>query len=299
IDTSSRLHHGFRRHQVPYPRNYERNVLDLDAVDTLLTRQMSGGSLTWHVFPPSWNKPPPDVPLKRILDIGSGNGVWVVEAAKHWKGCEVVGLDIVSLHPDLVRLSRDKDLLKRVSWVQANFLEGLPFANESFDFVHIKRIARGVPEDKVSMCLLHHTWDDLFEEITRVMKPGAAFEIVEEDLSFPGRPDWEGSEVGTLRSKGSNISMSPSSVVPPDPRDHTVLETIYNEMHSDRWINLSPLSLLANTVGSWFKGESLSFIPSILSEEYDDGELQVRWAYISGSSKTSILVKTHSLFFCT
>ncbi|KAG1751188.1 hypothetical protein EDB19DRAFT_1612117, partial [Suillus lakei] len=76
-------------------------------------------------------------------------------------------LDIVSLHPDLARLSKDKDLLKRVSWVQANFLEGLPFANDSFDFVHVKRIARGVPEDK---------WDDLFEEITRVMKPGAAFE---------------------------------------------------------------------------------------------------------------------------
>jgi hypothetical protein len=101
-----------------------------------------------------------------------------------------------------------------------------------------------------------------------------------------------------LDSRGV-VPLHPRGVVPPDPRDHTVLETIYNEMHSDRWINLSPLSLLANTVGSWFKGESLSFIPSILSEEYDDGELQVRWAYISGSSKTSILVKTHSLFFCT
>ncbi|KAG0693214.1 hypothetical protein DFH29DRAFT_769403, partial [Suillus ampliporus] len=76
-------------------------------------------------------------------------------------------LDIVSLHPDLVRVLKDKDLVRRVSWVQANFLEGLSFANESFDFVHVKRIARGVPEDK---------WDDFSEEITRVMKPGAAFE---------------------------------------------------------------------------------------------------------------------------
>lgn len=44
-------------------------------------------------------------------------------------------------------------------------------------------------------------------------------------------------------------------VIPLDPRDHTVLETIYNEMHAERFINLSPLSLLANTVGLWFKGE--------------------------------------------
>ncbi|KAG1771907.1 hypothetical protein EV702DRAFT_1281573 [Suillus placidus] len=217
IDTSSRLHHRFRRQQVPYPRSYQRKVVDLDAIDTLLTRQMSGGSLTWHAFPQSWNEQPAQEPLKRILDVGCGDGVWVIEAAKYWKGCQVVGLDIVSLHPDLAHLSRDKDLPKRMSWVQANLyvhppspypalisrsLEGLPFPNESFNFVHVKRIARGVPENM---------WDDLFEEISRVMKPGPAFEVVEEDLSFPGRSDGEGSEVGTLRS---NISMSTYSLSP-------------------------------------------------------------------------------------
>lgn len=43
--------------------------------------------------------------------------------------------------------------------------------------------------------------------------------------------------------------------VPPDPRDHSILETIYNEMHAERFINLSPLSLLADAVGSWFKSK--------------------------------------------
>jgi hypothetical protein len=106
IDTSCRMHHRFKRQEVPYPRSYQRKVVDLyvpisffdidsslsrDAIDTLLTRQMTGGSLTWHSFPQSWNEPPQQGPLKRILDIGCGNGVWVIEAAKHWKGCEVVG----------------------------------------------------------------------------------------------------------------------------------------------------------------------------------------------------------------
>ncbi|KAK0483713.1 hypothetical protein IW261DRAFT_975986 [Armillaria novae-zelandiae] len=60
-------------------------------------------------------------------------------------------------------------------------LEPLPFPNDEFDYVHIKRIALGVPEDK---------WDNLFEEIVRVMKPGGAFEMIEEDLFFPGHsPD--------------------------------------------------------------------------------------------------------------
>lgn len=29
LDTSSRLHHHFKRGAVPYPRSYERGVLDL------------------------------------------------------------------------------------------------------------------------------------------------------------------------------------------------------------------------------------------------------------------------------
>ncbi|KIY46746.1 hypothetical protein FISHEDRAFT_46685, partial [Fistulina hepatica ATCC 64428] len=78
-------------------------------------------------------------------------------------------LDVVPLHPDLQQIG-SSDLAERINWVQANFLEGLPFPNGEFDFVHIKRIAMGVPEDK---------WDFLFEEITRVMKPGAAFEVRE------------------------------------------------------------------------------------------------------------------------
>ncbi|KAG2365721.1 hypothetical protein BDR07DRAFT_1397983 [Suillus spraguei] len=64
--TSRRLRHRFSRCHVPYPRNYERNVVRarflpslIDIVDTLLT-------------------------------IGSGNGMLVVEAVKYWKGCEVV-----------------------------------------------------------------------------------------------------------------------------------------------------------------------------------------------------------------
>lgn len=43
--------------------------------------------------------------------------------------------------------------------------------------------------------------------------------------------------------------------VPPDPRDHSILEKIYNEMHAARFINLSPLSLLASEMESWFKSE--------------------------------------------
>jgi ubiquinone/menaquinone biosynthesis C-methylase UbiE len=66
---------------------------------------------------------------------------------KSFSSC--AGLDLVPLHPDL-SLLRSSDLGSRIKWVQVNCLERLPFANEEFDFVHIKRLAHGIPEDKVS-----------------------------------------------------------------------------------------------------------------------------------------------------
>ena len=89
---------------------------------------------------------------------------------------QFVGLDLVPIQPDLMRVSQP-NLAVRVRWVLSNFLERLPFADAEFDFVHMRRVARGVPEDR---------WDGLFEEITRVLKMGGAFEMVEEDLFFPG-----------------------------------------------------------------------------------------------------------------
>ncbi|THH16366.1 hypothetical protein EW146_g4253 [Bondarzewia mesenterica] len=210
---------------------------------------------------------------------------------------------------------------------------------------HIKRIAHGIPEDK---------WDDLLEEITRVMKPGAAFEVhsqtvhtwgkilrghlqmIEEDLFFPGksaesppssrpaspaylptpppssedhstqRPSFQkrhtaptrSTSVSTLSTSGTStsssqapntsatsaasssfspsglpavpqgIAISPSLPAtttfapfllrslpkpPSNPRDHSMLEYVYTEMHASRFINLSPLSLLANSLPLYFK----------------------------------------------
>ncbi|KAG6868966.1 hypothetical protein C0993_006488 [Termitomyces sp. T159_Od127] len=86
-------------------------------------------------------------------------------------------LDIVALQPDLHRIG-SLDLASRITWVHANFLESLPFPDGEFDFVHIKRIALGVPENK---------WDGLFQEIIRVMKPGGTLEMLEEDIFFPGK----------------------------------------------------------------------------------------------------------------
>lgn len=46
---------------------------------------------------------------------------------------------------------------------------------------------------------------------------------------------------------------SPSTEIPPNPRQHKLLEVIYTEMHAARFVNLAPLNLLENHIRTYFK----------------------------------------------
>ncbi|KAI0693436.1 hypothetical protein C8T65DRAFT_744710 [Cerioporus squamosus] len=271
---SGRKYHAFPASEVPYPRSYDRQMVDMDVWDDLWHLQL-GGSITMHVF---------DTPPARVLDLGCGTGTWILTAAREWKDSYFVGVDVVPLHPDLLQVGC-WDLASRITWVQANFLERLPFPNEEFDYVRLVRVSRGVPEDK---------WDAFLEEITRVMKPGGAFEMWEEDLHFPGRVDRtlpppssfalplrrslafsysfdDVTKVNVQRPlfedtrpplhaspSTSNAAQTPMLLrnldrPPMNPHDHSLLETIYDEMHAARFINLEPVSILANMLPLHFK----------------------------------------------
>ncbi|EIN12409.1 hypothetical protein PUNSTDRAFT_124275 [Punctularia strigosozonata HHB-11173 SS5] len=193
---NGRRYHGFSPRDVPYPRSYDRLDLDQDVWETKFCQQACG-SVTWHVF---------ETPPSKVLDLGCGTGTWILDCAKVWKKTHFVGLDVVPLHADLQRTGY-VGLASRVTWVQANFLEPLPFPDDEFDFVHIKRIARGVPEDK---------WNALFEELVRVMKPGAAFEMIEEDLYFPGAQDPSPPDT-PVENRSRSASPSPPPLPLPRP----------------------------------------------------------------------------------
>ncbi|KAF7794797.1 hypothetical protein EIP86_005939 [Pleurotus ostreatoroseus] len=156
----------------------------------------------------SFNTPP-----AKVLDLGCGTGLWVLEAAQQWtvsaspaahvrtliipQSTSFVGFDLQRTQPDLSRASLAvPDAALRIRWVHGNLyvplsaivftrltspdcsgrLERLPFDSDTFDFVRISGIGLGVPEDE---------WQDLFQEVSRIMKPGAVLEIMEEDLLFP------------------------------------------------------------------------------------------------------------------
>ncbi|TCD66604.1 hypothetical protein EIP91_001113 [Steccherinum ochraceum] len=287
-------HHPYHATEVPYPTCYDRRVLDNDIWETK-SFQEACGSVTWHTF---------DEPPQRVLDLGCGAGTWILDCARAWKV--------------RYQISLSDNTPNRL----CAFLAGYVIC------CHVKRIARGVPEDK---------WDVLFEELARILKPGGALEIIEEDLYFPG--SLRKSNPGHSSTYATNLSPEPPQIsdrpraptplssfysqamngsstaansstpelpqrppmaprshteplmplpsrsptdytdatlvveaeeypparnsdqqrravageAPVDPRDHSILEFVYNEMHAARFINLEPLSLLGNTLSLYFK----------------------------------------------
>ncbi|KDQ57325.1 hypothetical protein JAAARDRAFT_35950 [Jaapia argillacea MUCL 33604] len=156
--------------QVPYPLDYSNDLLDFDVWSHLYVRSLLNTGLTIH---------PLDPPPTRVLDLGCGGGFWIINAAKEWTETTFVGLDIKKIQPDLDMFANYSSIAPRVQWVHRNLLERLPFPPDEFDFVRICGIGLGVPEDE---------WQDLLEEVYRILKPGSYLEIVEDDLIFPCGP---------------------------------------------------------------------------------------------------------------
>ncbi|KAF5323360.1 hypothetical protein D9611_005643 [Ephemerocybe angulata] len=232
-------HHSYDSEKAPYPLSYDRQVVEMEALDNLLTKHLRGSSSYVN-----FAEPP-----TRVLDLGCGTGSWIIEAAREWPECEFVGFDLVNVQFATKLLERS--VANRIQWKHGNFLTTkLPFDDDEFDHVHVRSIARGVPENK---------WGNLFEEIARVLVPGGSVEVIEDDIMFPVLPRWFTSALrathrpstapGSHPNGGAHFQRShtPSSMttIPAiPPHDHALLESLNNSVFEQRFINTKPTAVL-------------------------------------------------------
>jgi SAM-dependent methyltransferase len=97
----------------------------------------------------------------RVLDTGCGSGQWGFELSGQFPEALVVGLD---LGPG----KREQPAGHR--FVRGNLLQGLPFRDGSFDFVHQRLLLAGLPLA---------SWPGVVEDLVRVTRPGGWVELVE------------------------------------------------------------------------------------------------------------------------
>lgn len=112
-----------------------------------------------------------------ILDVGAGTGRWAAEMAELFPQARIAGVDIAP--PAAAEGTASPAMPANYRFVAANVLEGLPFADASFDFTHQRLLYGALPADR---------WQAVVNELVRVTRPGGWIELVEGSLVTQGGP---------------------------------------------------------------------------------------------------------------
>ena len=101
--------------------------------------------------------------LTRILDVGTGTGIWAIEMARLYPQAQVVGVDVGSS-------SFKSDVPTNCVLQFGNVLETLPFPDRTFDYTHQRFLVSAIPARR---------WPDVIHELVRVTRPGGWIELLE------------------------------------------------------------------------------------------------------------------------
>ncbi|RQM05637.1 hypothetical protein DH86_00003415, partial [Scytalidium sp. 3C] len=144
--------HGHRYHrsgQTLFPNDEsEQDRLDLQHH---IFRLILDGRITHSPLP---------APGSKILDVGTGTGIWAIDMGDYIPSATIIGVDQSPIQPTWVppNVTFEIDDINK-PWLQED---------NSFDFIHIRTMAGCVTD-----------WAALFAEVFRVLKPGGRVESSE------------------------------------------------------------------------------------------------------------------------
>ncbi|KAJ5685877.1 hypothetical protein N7536_008496 [Penicillium majusculum] len=110
---------------------------------------------------------------QKILDLGTGTGIWALDIAEKFPTARVIGNDISAIQPNWVT--------PNVEFIIEDFENEWLYEKESFDFIHARLLSGCVAD-----------WSQFFARIFDHVKPGGYFEIQESAV-------WGWSDDGTLK----------------------------------------------------------------------------------------------------
>ncbi|MBE3046645.1 class I SAM-dependent methyltransferase [Candidatus Bathyarchaeota archaeon] len=162
-----RTYHSSRGNAEYWGSNDEKQNDSLDLTHHAFTLALDG---KLHLAPLKDN-------IQKVVDIGTGTGLWAIDFADEYPNCEVIGTDVSPIQP---------------SWIPPNLKFEIDdcqlpwtFEPDSLDYVHVRYMS-GCIQD----------WPALFRDAYRCTKPGGYIE------SFDSKAVWE-SDDGTVTEKSA------------------------------------------------------------------------------------------------
>jgi hypothetical protein len=160
---NEREYHGYHRGLYMYPCDEdEKDRLDIYHHIFLVARGRDRhGRDQLHKVPVADNA--------RILDLGTGTGIWPMQMAERYPNAEIWGTDLVNIQPPLIHLN-----LRFI--IPQDFEGPWQLGDDPWDFIHFRMGCGSVSK-----------WDVMYEKIFTHLRPGGWLEHIEIDI----RPQYE------------------------------------------------------------------------------------------------------------
>ncbi|CAG8450229.1 13512_t:CDS:2 [Funneliformis mosseae] len=102
----------------------------------------------------------------KVLDVGCGAGTWLLDLSTQYMNSKFVGIDIMPIFPVEIKP-------ENLEFIEGDVLNGLPFDDNTFDFVH---------QETMGLSWTKDNWPFVISEYIRVTKPGGYIQFSDPDV---------------------------------------------------------------------------------------------------------------------